>query len=115
MLSPACPLLLLLTATMLAKVLAPRHYIVLHSREPFHPCNILLSWGEENNDGKKTSNFLAEDMSVGDTKTTLHKAVEGGRSLAVQLLMSALKQRQLLEEAFQTKDASGLTPLELAK
>jgi len=84
---------------------------------------ILLSWGDgggENDHGNKKADLLARDLSFGDKKTPLHKAVAGGRPLAVQLLLNSLRQRDhhqqyLLTEALQAKDASGLTPLQLAR
>ena len=60
-------------------------------------------------------NLLSRDVSFGDQRTPLHKAVAGGRPLAVQLLLNALRERGLLREALITRDALGLTPLELAK
>ena len=82
---------------------------------------ILLSWGTNENysngggTNKRRANLLAKDISFGDKKTPLHKAVAGGRPLAVQLLINTLQKRELLQEALQTKDSSGLTPLQLAK
>lgn len=61
------------------------------------------------------ADLLAKDTSFGDKKTPLHKAVAGGRPLGVQLLMNTLQIRSMLQEALQTTDVSGLTPLELAK
>lgn len=82
---------------------------------------ILLSWGSSG-DGSSSvatnnrqANLLALDTSFGDKKTPLHKAVAGGRPLAVQLLINELQKRDILQEALQIKDASGLTPLQLAK
>jgi len=74
---------------------------------------VLISWGE-NGDGKK-ANLLAQDSSFGDKKTPLHKAVAGGRPLAVQLLITALQKRHLLQDALKMMDASASTPLILAR
>ncbi|KAL9186388.1 hypothetical protein ACHAXT_005626 [Thalassiosira profunda] len=78
---------------------------------------ILLSWGDGDADGRneRRANLLAQDASFGDQKTPLHKAVAGGRPLAVQLLLNALTRRGLQAEALEIRDASGLTPLELAR
>ena len=97
---------------------------------------VLLSWGEAtanhepNNHSYQTSNdrtyrsipnncklatLLAKDTSFGDKRTPLHKAVAGGRPLAVQLLLDALRRRNLLREGLLTTDAHGLTPLQLAR
>ena len=73
---------------------------------------ILLSWGTT---PQTQADLLAKDTSFGDKKTPLHKAVAGGRPLGVQLLMNTLQIRSMLQEALQTTDVSGLTPLELAK
>ena len=73
---------------------------------------IVLSWGTT---PQTQTDLLAKDTSFGDKKTPLHKAVAGGRPLGVQLLMNTLQLRGMLQEALQTTDVSGLTPLELAK
>ncbi|KAL7543788.1 hypothetical protein ACHAXR_013380 [Thalassiosira sp. AJA248-18] len=75
---------------------------------------ILLSWGETNIH-EKPADLLARDTSFGDKKTPLHKAVAGGRPLAVQLLINTLRRRRLLRDALELRDASELTPLQLAK
>ncbi|KAL3758897.1 hypothetical protein ACHAWU_003169 [Discostella pseudostelligera] len=72
------------------------------------------------------ANLLARDTSFGDERTPLHKAVAGGRPLAVKLLLVALKSgkksnaadamdTELLQVAMETKDAYGQTPIELAR
>lgn len=87
---------------------------------------VLLSWkqSDKNNRGVNNNsigdrncgvNLLSRDVSFGDQRTPLHKAVAGGRPLAVQLLLTALRQRDLLRDGLLTKDAFGLTPLALAK
>jgi len=82
---------------------------------------ILLSWGSSGGGGgsstmnKRQANMLALDTSFGDKKTPLHKAVAGGRPLAVQLLINELQKRNIIQEAMQTKDAAGKTPLQLAR
>jgi len=82
---------------------------------------ILLSWGSDNSSSsgsttnKRQANLLALDTSFGDKKTPLHKAVAGGRPLAVQLLINELQKRDIIQEAMQTKDAAGKTPLQLAR
>ena len=89
---------------------------------------VLLSWGEssshsnENNASgrsvilnSKVANLFAQDSSFGDLRTPLHKAVAGGRPLAVQLLLDALKRRKLLQDGLFAKDAQNLTPLNLAR
>ena len=60
-------------------------------------------------------NLLARDASFGDFKTPLHKAVAGGRYLAVQLLLDELRERNQLTEALKTPDASSRTPLQVAE
>lgn len=60
-------------------------------------------------------NLLARDTSFGDNMTPLHKAASGGRYLAVELLLSALEEQNLLEQALQAVDATGATPLEVAR
>jgi len=62
-----------------------------------------------------TADILAKDTSYGDLRTPLHKAIAGGRPLAVQLLLSTLRQRQLLTKAMHTEDGMGKTPLTLAR
>lgn len=84
---------------------------------------VLLSWRRNNiyGDAGVLTNecggvdLLAKDASFGDKRTPLHKAVAGGRPLAVQLLLNALRERQLLPDGLLVRDAFGLTPLELAK
>jgi len=83
---------------------------------------ILLSWGGSTNGSSSSvamnnrqANLLALDTSFGDKKTPLHKAVAGGRPLAVQLLITELQKRDILQEAMQIKDTAGLTPLQLAR
>ena len=84
---------------------------------------ILLSWGDDDDERannnyytrRRRANLLAQDTSFGDKKTPLHKAIAGGRPLAVQLLLNLLKERELLQKALGMKDASGVTPLQLAK
>mmetsp|Transcript_27121 Transcript_27121/g.65153 ORF Transcript_27121/g.65153 Transcript_27121/m.65153 type:complete len:454 (+) Transcript_27121:46-1407(+) len=76
---------------------------------------ILISWGENDDDGRRRADLLARDFSFGDEKTPLHKAVAGGRPLAVQLLVNALRKRNFLADGLRTRDASGSTPLELAR
>ncbi|KAL7430755.1 hypothetical protein ACHAXH_006416 [Discostella pseudostelligera] len=72
------------------------------------------------------ANLLATDTSFGDERTPLHKAVAGGRPLAVKLLLVALKngkkcngevamETELLQVAMESKDAHGQTPIELAR
>ena len=83
---------------------------------------ILLSWGSSDSGGSSSittnnrqANMLAKDTSFGDKKTPLHKAVAGGRPLAVQLLITELQKRNIIQEALQIKDAAGLTPVQLAR
>jgi len=83
---------------------------------------ILLSWGGSTNGSSSSvamnnrqANLLALDTSFGDKKTPLHKAVAGGRPLAVQLLITELQKRDIIQEALQSKDAAGKTPLQLAR
>jgi len=61
------------------------------------------------------ANILAQDSSFGDLMTPLHKAVAGGRYLAVQLLLDTLEERNTLDEGFSMKDSRGYTPLQLAQ
>jgi hypothetical protein len=68
-----------------------------------------------------TCDLMARDTSFGDQQTALHKAVSGGRYLAVQLVLEALQMRSvlsshpLLEEALATTDSEGRSPLQLAR
>jgi ankyrin repeat protein len=75
---------------------------------------VLLDWGTVDNSATQT-NILAKDSSFGDLRTPLHKAVAGGRPLAVQLLLITLRQRRLLESGLNCVDSRGMTPLDLAK
>mmetsp|Transcript_5164 Transcript_5164/g.7856 ORF Transcript_5164/g.7856 Transcript_5164/m.7856 type:complete len:410 (+) Transcript_5164:77-1306(+) len=76
---------------------------------------LLLEWKEPSCD------ILAKDTSFGDNMTPLHKAVAGGRYLAVQLLIDTLKSRgyddgqSLLEKNLTELDSVGRTPLVLAE
>ena len=79
----------------------------------------LLTWGRadavEGRDGSCArcgANLLSSDTSFGDRKTPLHKAVAGGRPLAVRLLLDALAHDRLLDEALRIEDASGRTVLD---
>jgi hypothetical protein len=91
---------------------------------------VLLSWNNDDNNNddndnttrklqrchrRTTADILAKDTSYGDLRTPLHKAIAGGRPLAVQLLLITLHQRQLLTMAMHTKDGMGKTPLTLAR
>ncbi|KAK1738269.1 hypothetical protein QTG54_010938 [Skeletonema marinoi] len=83
---------------------------------------VLLSWRQRDTDNRGGVgdpnggvNVLSRDVSFGDQRTPLHKAVAGGRPLAVQLLLNALRERELLRDGLLARDAVGLTPLELAK
>jgi hypothetical protein len=58
---------------------------------------------------------MCADTSFGDCMTPLHKAASGGRYLAVQLLLEALDDRGLLQQALPAKDSAGKTPLDVAK
>jgi len=58
--------------------------------------------------------LLARDTSFGDAQTPLHKAVSGGRYLAVQLLVTVLQERGWLSQALTMVDARGDTPLDVA-
>lgn len=69
-----------------------------------------------------TCDLLVRDMSYGDEQTALHKSASGGRYLAVQLLLEALQMRSvlanrpsLLKTALSKTDASGRTPLDVAR
>lgn len=75
---------------------------------------ILLDWGC-NNSSALQADILAKDESFGDLKTPLHKAVAGGRPVAVQLLLMHLNKRGLLLSGLAAVDSQGLTPLESAK
>ena len=59
------------------------------------------------------AHLMAKDVSFGDTMTPLHKAMAGGRPLAVQLLIDALRVRQKLKEALITVDSYNRTPLQV--
>jgi hypothetical protein len=83
------------------------------------------------------ANLFTKDTSFGDGRTPLHKAVAGGRPLAVKLLLEALsnksnngstrrrgddnneegeeEEKDLLQLALEMKDAYGQTPIELAQ
>ena len=106
---------------------------------------VLLSWGTDDGDdgddgdddggggggggrirppgsGRRAADLLARDASYGDLRTPLHKAVAGGRPLAVQLLMVCASRRRggrgggaLREAMMRARDASGRTPLESAR
>jgi len=60
-------------------------------------------------------NLLASDTSFGDEKTPLHKALGGGRPLAVRLLLDALAHDRHLDEALRIEDASGRTVLDYGR
>mmetsp|Transcript_27954 Transcript_27954/g.43943 ORF Transcript_27954/g.43943 Transcript_27954/m.43943 type:complete len:413 (-) Transcript_27954:100-1338(-) len=88
---------------------------------------VLLSWRQPDRNGRCVTNnssagdhnngvnLLSRDVSFSDQRTPLHKAVAGGRPLAVQLLLTAMRERELLRDGLLTRDAFGLTPLALAK
>lgn len=86
---------------------------------------VLLSWRRPDGNSRGVNNnsagvhggvnLLSRDVSFGDQRTPLHKAVAGGRPLAVQLILNALRERELLSDGMLNRDAFGLTPLELAK
>ena len=59
------------------------------------------------------ADLLAKDVSFGDRMTPLHKAMAGGRYLAVQLLLDALQSRQQLQEALSLTDSCGRTPMQV--
>eukprot|EP00934_Nitzschia_sp_Nitz4_P002565 Nitzschia sp. Nitz4//scaffold182_size44100//21101//21893//NITZ4_007254-RA/size44100-augustus-gene-0.23-mRNA-1//-1//CDS//3329539565//2555//frame0 len=61
------------------------------------------------------SDMLAKDTSFMDNKTPLHKAVAGGRYLAVQLLLDELQRKMILKEGLSTLDSSHSTPLQVAQ
>ena len=60
-------------------------------------------------------NILVGDSSFGDEQSPLHKAVSGGRPLAVQLLLDSHGQRQSLTQALLAVDRHGRTPLQEAE
>lgn len=88
---------------------------------------ILLDWKDP------LCNLLAKDTSFGDEMSPLHKAAAGGRYMAVQLVLEALRGRSihsiptldmdltttgqdsLISVALYAKDSVGRTPLEVAK
>ena len=101
------------------------------------PMQVLISWGTDNNDDNgvgidadsgggggqirppssrrcacHAADLLARDASYGDFCTPLHKAVAGGRPLAVQLLVRTLRRHGVLREVMRVRDALGHTPLE---
>jgi hypothetical protein len=87
---------------------------------------LLIEWknnGNNNNDNNNNDNnnnyhrdvLLAPDTSFGDLRTPLHKAAAGGRYLAVQLLLDALRDHALLHVALATQDHSHATPLRVAQ
>jgi len=98
---------------------------------------VLLSWGTDDDDdddddgggggrirppggGRRAADLLARDASYGDLRTPLHKAVAGGRPLAVQLLIVCASRRRgrggvLRGAMMRARDASGRTPLESAR
>lgn len=61
------------------------------------------------------ANLIAKDASFGDFKTPLHKAVSGGRHLAVTLLLQTAMAENCLSQALEARDAAGLTPLQVAQ
>jgi ankyrin repeat protein len=75
---------------------------------------VLLEWGSEQSSAISTD-ILAKDESFGDLRTPLHKAVAGGRPLAVQLLLMFLRQKNLLADALNAVDSQGLTAMQLAQ
>ncbi|KAL7573069.1 hypothetical protein ACA910_018756 [Epithemia clementina (nom. ined.)] len=68
-----------------------------------------------NNNNKNCCHLLIPDYSFGDGQTPLHKAVSGGRPLALQLLLDAHRQQNSLREALTVVDAAGRTCLQLAQ
>jgi hypothetical protein len=69
-----------------------------------------------------SANLFAKDTSFNDDMTPLHKTAAGGRYLAVQLLLEALRAggnasngRSMLSEALDAKDGRNRTPLDVAK
>ena len=64
------------------------------------------------------SDLLARDTSFGDGMTPLHKAVKGGRFVAVAVIMKFCKANNdadLFKRVLDSKDASNRTSLELSK
>jgi hypothetical protein len=61
------------------------------------------------------ASLLAQDSSFGDLQTPLHKAAAGGRPLAVQLLLKALKGTGEQGLGLGSTDARGRTPLMVAR
>ena len=89
---------------------------------------ILLQWNTNSDNNEQSCNMLSRDISFGDCMTPLHKAAAGGRYLAVQLLLEALRSRimhdhvegeleepLLLQKGLAALDSTGRTPLALAK
>ena len=78
---------------------------------------ILLDWGSNSGDNGPVNraNILAKDSSFGDLRTPLHKAVAGGRPLAVQLILMSLRQRNLVRDGLAAVDSQGFTPLTLVR
>jgi len=64
---------------------------------------------------RRTADLLARDNSYGNLRTPLHKAMAGGRPLVAQQLVRASHHRGVLWEAMRARDASGCTPLKLAR
>ena len=91
------------------------------------------SEGEVSNDksGEQFCDLLARDTSFGDESTPLHKAVAGGRYLAVHMIVEALKDRDntlangskiiigssnsWLQRGLVAEDKYGRTPLDVAQ
>ena len=71
--------------------------------------------GGDDEKSRQECQLLVQDWSFGDGKTPLHKAISGGRPLAVQLLIDTHRDRESLEQALSMVDGQGLTPLELAQ
>ena len=61
------------------------------------------------------ADLLVRDASYGNLHTPPHKAVAGGWPHMVQLLVRASRCRGVIQEAMRAKEASGHTPLELAR
>jgi hypothetical protein len=64
------------------------------------------------------ADLLARDYSIGDGMTPLHKAIKGGRFVAVAVIAKFCKTSNdihLFERVLDSKDASNRTPLELAR
>jgi hypothetical protein len=64
--------------------------------------------------------LLAKDISCADYRTPLHKAIAGGRYLAVHLLLTELRSRTesnetFLHQALRAVDCNQQTPLQLAR